>query len=340
MWKVAIVDDEPATREGLLHHVPWESLGITEARAAASGVEMLALCEAMWPDIVISDVRMPGITLCRRIRAMHPKCRIIFLSGYSDKEYLLSAIEISAVSYVEKPVDIEELSRVLRRAVAECEELRQGGYAAEQPVLLVRFAVALASGSREAVLDVAEALCVDALPSQTDLQVLQSIYFGMACQIEQRVRPGWDDEKGEALREHIAACVDAQALHMDLLARIDRAFPIGCQGTELSATVREVIRFMEQELSNERLTIDLMARQVYLAPTYLANLFKKEAGQTIGRFLLELRMRRAKELLSDRALRMYQVAGRIGYADPNYFAKTFRRAVGVSPKEYREKSLS
>ena len=48
-------------------------------------------------------------------------------------------------------------------------------------------------------------------------------------------------------------------------------------------------------------------------------------------------MQRAKELLADRMLRLYQVSQRVGYTDANYFAKTFRRVVGMTPKEYREK---
>lgn len=330
MWKVAIVDDEPTTREGLLRHVPWQALNIGEVKAAADAVQMLALCEAMRPDIVISDVRMPGmdgIALCRELRALYPHCRIIFLSGYSDKAYLLSAIEISAVSYVEKPVDVEALTRVLRRAVSECEELNRSDYSAIDAALFAQFVSAVATGGRAEAFKVADQVYQTLKEEKaTSLQAARRLYFQLGSQLTQ-----------QGLQEALAACADLEALHAVLLSRIEAALPVGQEGAALSGAVRKVIRFMEAELGNEELTIDMMARHVYLSPTYLANVFKKETGRTIGQYLLELRMQRAKELLGDGMLRLYQIARRVGYTDPNYFAKTFRRVVGVSPREYRER---
>ena len=63
-------------------------------------------------DLIISDIRMPGMygtELCRAYRQWLPDCQIIFVSGYSDKEYLTSAIRLGAVSYIEKPIDVEDL---------------------------------------------------------------------------------------------------------------------------------------------------------------------------------------------------------------------------------------
>lgn len=325
-----------------MRHVPWESLGIGQVQAAADARQMLELCAQMRPDIVISDVRMPGmdgIELCKRLRDMLPRCRIIFLSGYSDKEYLIAAIEISAVSYVEKPVDIAELTRVLERAVAECGELSRDDRNAVDAALFAQFVSVLATGSRADVLDTAARVYASLKAEQTaSLQALRNVYFQLAYQIAQRSqRAAQDSGFAETLHETLAACQDVQTLHADLLERIDGAFPVGSLGAELSSTVRQVIWCMEAELGNENLTIDMLARQVYLSPTYLANLFKKETGCTIGQYLLDLRMQRAKELLGDRMLRLYQVSQRVGYADANYFAKTFRRVVGMTPKEYREK---
>ena len=80
------------------------------------------------PDILISDVKMPrktGLEAAEAIRAFCPGCQVVFLSGYSDKEYLKGAIRLKAVSYVEKPIDPEELTQVLREIVEERRRLER-----------------------------------------------------------------------------------------------------------------------------------------------------------------------------------------------------------------------
>lgn len=120
MFKILIVDDEIFTREGIIEHIPWERLGITEVRQAFDGINALEIASSYSPDILLTDVRMPrmdGIELSFKLRELYPSCEIIFMSGYSDKEYLKSAIKLKAVSYVEKPIDLDELQTSIENAV-------------------------------------------------------------------------------------------------------------------------------------------------------------------------------------------------------------------------------
>lgn len=103
--KVLMVDDEELTREGLRMSIPWESLGISQIFMAEDGEEGLRMALELKPDIILADVRMPrmdGITMAFEIRKTLRQCRFIFISGYCDKEYLKSAIQLSAVNYIEK----------------------------------------------------------------------------------------------------------------------------------------------------------------------------------------------------------------------------------------------
>ena len=116
MVKILIVDDESYTREGILETIPWEDLSITEVKEAFDGINALEILESYEPDIILTDVRMPrlnGIELSFKAREIYPNCSIIFMSGYSDKEYLKSAIHLKAISYVEKPIDLYELDVLL-----------------------------------------------------------------------------------------------------------------------------------------------------------------------------------------------------------------------------------
>lgn len=126
--KVLLVEDEELTREGIKACIPWESIGISGLYTAEDGEEGLETAKAVRPDIIMADVRMPrmdGITMAFEIRKALKSCRFIFISGYCDKEYLKSAIELSAVNYIEKPVEPGELLDALKKSVLQVEEDRR-----------------------------------------------------------------------------------------------------------------------------------------------------------------------------------------------------------------------
>ena len=90
MVKLLIADDESFTRQGILETIPWKALNISEVREAYDGQNALEIIKDFEPDILLTDVRMPrlnGIELSFKVRELYPNCSIIFMSGFSDKEY-------------------------------------------------------------------------------------------------------------------------------------------------------------------------------------------------------------------------------------------------------------
>lgn len=125
MIRLLIVDDEEITRDSLKDYVNWAEMGINSVFTARNGLEALELAKQFEPDILLTDVRMPkmdGIKLASKIKELYHDCRIIFLSGYADKEYLKQAINLNAVSYIEKPLNINEITSVVRSAILQCSE--------------------------------------------------------------------------------------------------------------------------------------------------------------------------------------------------------------------------
>lgn len=117
-----IVEDENIIREGLLKITDWHKLGITTVVVADNGEAGIIMARRMRPDIIISDIRMPkmnGLEMADKIQQVHPACRFIFISAYSDKEYFKQAIRLKAVSFIEKPVNVNELEQVVNQAVSE-----------------------------------------------------------------------------------------------------------------------------------------------------------------------------------------------------------------------------
>lgn len=119
--KVLLVEDEEYTRNGIVRSIPWSELGIDEVVTAEDGQEGLSRALAEQPQIIITDMRMPrmnGHEMASIIRECLSDCSFIFISGFTDVSYFKSAISLSAVDYITKPIDIEELVTVLTSAIA------------------------------------------------------------------------------------------------------------------------------------------------------------------------------------------------------------------------------
>lgn len=87
----------------------------------------------------------------------------------------------------------------------------------------------------------------------------------------------------------------------------------------------------------EELGIDLLAEQVYLAPSYLSTIFKKETGQNLSKFIKACRMEKAREMLEGTHDKIVQISEKVGYSNVSYFCQSFREYFGVSPQKYRDK---
>lgn len=100
--------------------------------------------------------------------------------------------------------------------------------------------------------------------------------------------------------------------------------------------ITEAIDFMESHFSEE-ITLESVARKVAVSPYYLSKLFKSEKEQNFIDYLTCLRIEKAKELLSnDLDTSIKEICFKVGYNDPKYFSKVFKKYTGISPIEYRE----
>ena len=85
----------------------------------------------------------------------------------------------------------------------------------------------------------------------------------------------------------------------------------------------------------EELSVDMLADQVFLAPSYLSHIFKKETGQNLSKFIKALRMEKAKEMLEETHNKIVNISYAVGYPNVSYFCQSFREYYGVSPQKYR-----
>ncbi|NLO40952.1 MAG: response regulator [Ruminiclostridium sp.] len=129
MLKVIIVDDEPSVLEGLRLFVDWNKEGYEIAGEASDGISAYPMIREIKPDLIICDIRMPGLTgleLIEKINAgLNPIPKFLMLSGYNDFSYARKALELGAIGYLTKPLDSDELSTELGRVTEMIENNRK-----------------------------------------------------------------------------------------------------------------------------------------------------------------------------------------------------------------------
>lgn len=99
--------------------------------------------------------------------------------------------------------------------------------------------------------------------------------------------------------------------------------------------IADVVRMLESGM-NQSFDLNELSEKVGLNPSYLCKLFKKETNKTITDYVMDLRIQKAKHILEDYPdVKMYEVGSLVGYEDPVYFTKLFKKLVGMTPKEYQ-----
>lgn len=403
MLKVIIIDDESMTREGLVKYVDWHKYGFKVFGEAADGLQGLELAKQVQPDLAICDIRMPhmdGIELVKNMKKIAPDCKVVFLSGYTDKEYLKSAIKLDVVDYLEKPVNMDELSLLLTKVRNEHSseidrinnknklkaKMDQGNqyllnsiierlisarkYNKDTLELLMKhmgisfplngvYRVVLIKDCLEENFPLItrklketmddnnltmligtrndEVLVIHA--HEIENKSLENYYNNIFSNLSKN--HGIEVEIG--LGKKVMSFEELHYSYQDAMDAIEwegyknKNTLVHLDGFDNSiSVVRDAERYIADNFDSN-LTIKDIADEVYLTPQYLCKVFKTATGNTINSHITDMRMDKAKELLLDRNLKLYEVAAQVGYRDANYFARVFKRYFDMNPSEYREK---
>ena len=122
--KLLLVDDNHLTVESILYSIKWEDLEINAPLIAYDGSTALRLMQEELPDLIISDITMPGLTgleLAEQAKRICPACKIILISAYDKFEYAQNAVRFGVYDYVEKPLDYDYLTTVMQKAIRALE---------------------------------------------------------------------------------------------------------------------------------------------------------------------------------------------------------------------------
>jgi YesN/AraC family two-component response regulator len=127
LFSLFVVDDENETRRGIVENVDWNCLGFTVVGEAANGEEAVQKMGTLVPDVILSDIRMPGmdgVALMRYIHENLPQTKVVVLSGRKDFACLEAAINAGVFAYLLKPANKDLFEETFFRLHEKLEERR------------------------------------------------------------------------------------------------------------------------------------------------------------------------------------------------------------------------
>lgn len=151
LYKIMLVDDEEEVRKSIIRKINWEVAGFEVIGDAENGEDALEKIEQVEPDVVLTDIKMPymdGLTMAERIRQRYPSIKIVIFSGFDEFDYAKRAIKLNVIEYILKPVNVEELTAILKKIKFNLDEeieqkrnvsLLREGYVKSLPIIREHF---------------------------------------------------------------------------------------------------------------------------------------------------------------------------------------------------------
>ena len=360
-FTVLIADDEAMPRTVLQNYIPWEELSVTSVYPATDGEEALEMARRFRPEIIISDIKMPhlsGLEMAAAVREFLPDCQFIFLSGYSDKEYLKGAIRLRAANYVEKPLDLEEITAAVReitgqllcRAKPTAEEVFfYGGHFPDRPLngeifgegenILVQLENLIRQDKKEDTLFTLQRLyeksgrCQGTSPEELRHLYCRILFLFLHAAESSNIRS--ITARADRLLYTVSSQETLGGLQDILLQTAGEYFD--ARNPSCPDIASQVENYLQSHYQDCSLTVQNIAGDLGFTNTYLCAAYKKSCGKTVNQRLTEIRLLRAKELLASSNRKLYEVANAVGYGDAKYFVKLFTREIGLSPREYQKR---
>jgi len=329
-----IVDDEPLIRKGvnkLISRVAPEWHVCGEAWDGHEGIEKV---KNLHPDLIFSDIRMPemdGLTMSKQLINQGISIPFVFLTGHDEFAYVQQALKNNAFDYLLKPIkeqDVRQLFDRFDREYGVKSQLQQ-----KDMSRLKQY----------------EFFLLNALESKNtqSLETFEQWYRKLEDIITLRAFVNLTIRvvNSYLLKFNIIGFEYKPIINETNALNVIRKLQEYClselQAVQTNKTNQLIERVREwiDENIDKSISLSDASDLIHLNPTYFSEYFKKTTGETFSQYVIRCKIERAKELLTDYSLRVYDVAIMVGYSDQRHFSKVFQTKVGMTPTEYRNKVL-
>ena len=112
-----------------------------------------------------------------------------------------------------------------------------------------------------------------------------------------------------------------------------KAVQEACQ-TSGERQAAQAMEYIKDNYGNPDLSLNSVCEYLNISTSRFSTIFKEETGKTFLEVLTSVRMEKAKQMLQKTTMKNYEIAEKVGFSDPHYFGIAFKKATGMSPKEY------
>ncbi len=341
MYRMVVVDDEYIVVEGIKTILQREKMNCEIVGFAYDGIEALRVIKETCPDIVITDIRMPGmdgLSLIEECREFLSETVYVIISGYTEFEYARKALVLDVMNYIDKPVTIEKIAEVISQLDHKQSPENSESKARKELSQAIDAAVdAAMAGNPSAFTETAKSIPGLLKKATVDFeQYKQETFKTLAMLVEifnehnkrrdqfyqvsyQEVEK-WENE--EAAYEYISRLLGELARNMQ-----------GEKTGSSHKTVKQLLQYIEENYE-QNFGLNELADMAELNPAYLSILFKEEVGVSFVKYLTDLRIEKAKDFLNS-GYRVGEVSDMVGYSNYRYFCDIFKKHEGKTPNEYR-----
>lgn len=357
MLKTIIVDDEDLIREGLIAEIDWNGAGYEVIGEAEDGEQALELVRELRPELVISDIKMPfmdGLQFIEHTKREYPDTYIVILSGHDEFQYAQRAVQLGAFEYMLKPIESEDLKRVLLR-IREDHEAKQNK---EEEMLVLKRQVterlpeeyiddqwitALRVADKAMINEKLDRWMTMIHEQGSNSYLYMQIVIGnLYKQILKAVKEiGGSVEEVLGKPTEVYKKIMAQESVEGMIEELRSVLSAIVDDLETKRSGRndEIIHkakvFIKTRYSDDKLSLEEVSNAVNMSPSYFSVLFKQKVGENFIDYLTAVRIQHACELLQNTGNKTYEIAEMTGYSNPTYFSTIFKKVKGLSPTEYR-----
>ena len=346
MHRLVVIDDEYIVVEGIKAIIQREKLNCEVVGFAYDGIEALEVIRRERPDIVITDIRIPGLdglSLIEEAKEFLPDTSFIVISGYTEFEYARRALTLGVKSYIDKPVTIEKVSEVI--SMIDTENERKEEKEKERDAAR-KYRTAL-EGRTElmicSILDEKAGEFADAVEENlrligsyaSDIDVYKKEAYRMICVAVEVFVDQRSDRRIHVSYSEFEKCENEQQIAGYIRELVKQMTEV-LESRKTASSHRIISRLLEYIDShyNEDFGLNELAEQVNLNPAYLSILFKSEVGMSFVKYRTGMRIEKAKGYLLD-GHKVAEVSEMVGYNNYRYFCDIFKKHVGVTPSEFK-----
>lgn len=348
MHTVLIADDERMVRMNLRTLIERDSEGFRVVSEARDGEQALKECLEHEPDLIITDIRMPGIEgleLIRRLSERNIKAEFLVVSGYSDFQYAQKALRYGVADYLLKPIDPDYFHSVMGKLSARIRSKSEKRKVSKDWVWTWKVHAE----------DMAKALwSLNEEQMQSELEWIHSMLPAGEEPVDRETSDRFDyyllvleaaleEMNGSSLpmpemkplEEWQTSSSMAEATDR-IISRLAAYIRSSRNWWSYNRLMKKACEYIEQHYTDSELSLKDTAEHFELSPNYFGNLFKKESGMSFNQYLMQLRLEKAKEYLQDPMTRLYEIGEKVGFKDYAYFSRAFKKHTGISPSEFRK----